>query len=333
MNRLRRLLLMTSGYIIFAIVCLPIVVASAGIAIAQDYPTRPITLVVPFTPGTGYDLIARVAGAELSKKLREAVVVENQPGASGIIGARSVARAAPDGYTLLMIGDGIMAAPYISRSNKFDAVAELTPIVLAGYGTLVLAASPQSGIKSVTDLITAAKANPGKINYSSPGVGTTQHIRMEQFAKLANIRLQHIPYKGSAGALNDLIGGQVELGLIPIHQADEYIRAGTLVPLAVISPTRNEKLPNVQTLAEDGFETVRARMWYAFVGPKGLPVSIQSRLNSAIRDILGIPEVRSHLEKAGLEISTSTPKELEDIMKAEAKSAASVIRESGISAE
>lgn len=333
MSRLRRLSSLMPSRTMRALLCFLLVAANDGIVKAQDYPTHTITLVVPFTPGTGYDLIARVVGAELSKELHQAVVVENRPGASGIIGARSVARVAPDGYTLLMIGEGIIAAPYVSRSNHFDAVNELTPIVLAGYGTLVLAASPQSGIKSVTDLIAAAKARPGKINYSSPGVGTTQHIRMAQFSKLADIKLQHIPYKGSAGALNDLVGGQVELGLIPVHQADEYIKAGTLVPLAVISPTRNEKVPNVPTLAEEGFESVRARMWYAFVGPKDLPIAIQSRLNTTIKDIFQIPQVRGRLEQAGLEITTSTPEELENLMRAEAKSIAPVIRESGISAQ
>ena len=172
---------------------------------------------MPFTPGTGYDLIARVVGTELSKELGGAVVVDNRPGASGIIGARSVARSAADGYTLLMIGEGILAAPYLSASNNFDAVAKLTPIVLAGYGTLLLTASVQSGFKSVSDLIIAAKAAPGKINYASPGVGTTMNIRMEQFANLAGIKLQHIPYR-AAGALNDVLSGQVEIALIPIYQ-------------------------------------------------------------------------------------------------------------------
>jgi tripartite-type tricarboxylate transporter receptor subunit TctC len=290
-------------------------------------------LVVPFTPGTGYDLIGRVVGAELGKKLGEPIVVDNRPGASGIIGAKSVARSAADGYTLLMIGDGIMAAPFLSKANSFDAVTELTPIVLAGYGTLLLAASTKSGFKSVADLIAAAKAAPGKINYSSPGVGTTQNIRMEQFSDLAGIKLQHIPYRGSAGALNDLLSGEVQIALIPIHQAEEHVKAGKLVPLAVISPTRNAKDPNTPTLAELGFESVKARMWYAFTAPKGLSTSIQSRLNSDIKNILGVPDVRSQLEKVGLEISTSTPDELENIMRDQAKTIEPVIREIGIKVE
>ena len=313
--------------------CSMIVMAYGGITYAQDYPNRTITLVVPFTPGTGYDLIGRVVGDELGKKLGEAIVIDNRPGASGIIGARSVARSPADGYTLLMIGDGIIAAPFLSKSNNFDAIAELTPIVLAGYGTLMLAASPQSGFKSVSDLIAAAKASPGKVNYASPGVGTTQNIRTEQFSRLAGIKLQHIPYKGSAGALNDLISGQVEVALIPIHQAEEHVKAGKLVPLAVISPTRNAKIPDVPTFAELGFDSVQARMWYAFVAPKGVPESVQSLLNTDIKDILGMPEVRSRLEKAGLEIATSTPDELEKIMRDEAKAIAPVIEQSGVKVE
>jgi tripartite-type tricarboxylate transporter receptor subunit TctC len=325
-KRLRPALRRTAGVVLCSLGLL----AYSGTLGAQDYPNRPITLVVPFTPGTGYDLIARVVGTELSKELGGAVVVDNRPGASGIIGARSVARSAADGYTLLMIGEGILAAPYLSASNNFDAVAELTPIVLAGYGTLLLTASVQSGFKSVSDLVTAAKAAPGKINYASPGVGTTMNIRMEQFANLAGIKLQHIPYRGSAGALNDVLSGQVEIALIPIHQAEEHLKVGKLVPLAVISPTRNDRAPNVPTLTESGIEGVQARMWYAFAGPRGLPASIQSRLNSEIKNILSTPDVRTRLEKAGLEISTSTPDGLENIMRAEAKSIAPVIRDLGI---
>lgn len=333
MSLLRRWLAPKPRRVVYAFLCSLIVVAYDGTAGAQEYPNRTITLVVPFTPGTGYDLIGRVVGAELSKKLGEPIVIENRPGASGIIGARSVARSTADGYTLLMIGDGIMAAPLLSKSNNFDAVAELTPIVLAGYGTLMLAASTKSGFRSVSDLIAAAKASPGKINYASPGVGTTQNIRIEQFSRLAGIKLQHIPYKGSAGALNDLISGQVEIALVPIHQAEEHVKAGKIVPLAVISPTRNAKAPDVPTLAELGFDSVQARMWYAFVGPKGVPASIQSLLNTDIKDVLGMPEVRSRLEKAGLEIATTTPDELEKIMRDEAKAIAPVIEESGVKVE
>jgi tripartite-type tricarboxylate transporter receptor subunit TctC len=321
------------GRVARALLCSLLLLAPSGVGSAQDYPTRTITVVVPFTPGTGYDLIARLVGAELSKVLGEAVIVENRPGASSIIGARSVARSAADGHTLLMIGDGTMAAPYLSRSNSFDALVELAPIALTGYGTLLLTASTKSGFKSVADLLAAAKANPGKINYASPGVGTTMNIRMEQFSTLAGIKLQHIPFKGSAGALNDLISGQVELGLIPIHQAEEHIKAGRLVPLAVVAPARNERAPQVPTLAENGFEGVQARMWYAFVGPKGLPAHVQSRLNTVINSILAMPEIRVRLERTGLEVATSTPGELENIMRAEAKSVALVIGASGITTD
>jgi tripartite-type tricarboxylate transporter receptor subunit TctC len=302
-------------------------------ALAQSYPSKPIKLVVPYTPGTGYDSIARIVGPTLSQRLGQPVVVENMPGASSTIGAAAVARAPNDGHTLLMIGEGTMASTHLYRQLTYDALTDFAPITLAGQGTLMLVTNPASGIKSVADLIAKAKAEPAKYAYASPGIGTSQYLKMELFKDAAGIQMLHIPYKGSAGALNDLIAGQVTAALVPIHQGMSHITAGKLVPLAIISPSRNPKAPDVPTLQESGIKGVDANMWYAFVAPKGTPAAVVNRLNSELRSIIDMPDIRNKLERTGLDVKTSTPAELQAIMRTESDTSAQIIRKNNISME
>lgn len=301
-----------------------------GNVYAQTYPAKAIRLVVPFTPGTGYDSIARIVGPTLAQRLGQPVVVENAPGASGTIGAAFVARASPDGHTLLMIGEGTMASGHLYRSLTFNPLTDFAPISLAGHGTLMLMASPASAIRSVEELILKAKAAPGKLTYSSPGIGTSQNLKMVLFANTAGIDMLHVPYKGSAGAITDLIAGVITAGLVPIHAGMQHVAAGKLVPLAIISPNRNPIAPTVPTLQEAGIRGVDANMWYAFVAPKGTPAPVVERLNSELRAIMDIPEIRGRLERTGLEVKTTTPAELQAIMQIESDTSAIIVRRNNI---
>jgi len=300
-------------------------------AFAQTYPSRPIKLVVPFTPGTGYDSIARIVSPTLAQRLGQPVVVENIPGASSTIGAGNVARAEADGYTLLMIGESTIASGHLYRSLSFNPLTAFVPISLAGRGTLILVVSPATGIKNLAELIARAKAAPAELTYSSPGVGTSQHLKMELFNNVAGIKMLHVPYKGSAGAINDLIGGRITAGLVPVHSGMPHIKAGRMVPLAIISPSRNAMAPEVPTFKEMGIQGVDANMWYAFVAPKGTPASIVTQLNSELRAVMGMPDVKAKLEGIGLEVKTSSPAELEAIMERESREGAQIIRENRIS--
>ncbi|GAA4336354.1 tripartite tricarboxylate transporter substrate binding protein [Pigmentiphaga soli] len=311
--------------------CAALLLAAGASATAQTYPTQPIRLVVPYTPGTGYDSIAREVSPQLSQRLGQPVVVENRPGASSLIGASQVARAAPDGYTLLIAGEGTMAAAHLYPSMSFNPIDDVAPITLAGYGTLMLVTNPGTGIKSVADLIAQAHARPARLNYSSPGVGTSQHLKMEMIKERAGIDMLHVPYKGSAGALNDLMGGQIDVALVPIHQALPFVRSGKLVSLAIISPRRNPRAPEVPTLQQAGIGGVEANMWYAFMAPRSTPAPVVARLNAELHAVLSDPRVKERLEGIGLDVATGSPQQLLTIMRNESASADAIIRKNHIS--
>jgi tripartite-type tricarboxylate transporter receptor subunit TctC len=302
-------------------------------ALAQTYPSQPIKFVVPYTPGTGMDIIARTVGPKLSERLGQPVVVENKPGASGNIGAEAVARSAPDGYTVMVTANTLLIASNLYASVPFDPLTDFSPISLAARGTLLLTANPQTGIRSVADLIARAKAEPGKLTYSSPGVGTPHHMSMELFKDLTGTNLLHVPYKGSAGALTDLISGQIATGFVPIHVAMPYVKAGRLTPLAVGSAKRHANAPDIPTLQESGVKGAEVDMWYAFMAAKGTPAAIVSKLDSELRAILSTPEIKASFDKQGMDAAASTPEELGALMKRDSARWAEIIRKNNIRAE
>ena len=302
-------------------------------AAAQDYPTHPITFLVPFTPGTGMDSIARTVGPKLSERLRQPVVVENKPGASGNIGANSVAKAAPDGHTVMVTANTLLIAANLYRNVPFQPLNDFAPVSLAAWGTLLLAVSPKSNIASVPDLIARAKANPGKLTYGSPGIGTPHHMAMEMFKDLTGTDLLHVPYKGTAGALTDLLSGEVDLMFLPVHVAMPHVKAQKLKALAVGSPKRHPVAPDLPTLQELGIKGAEVDMWYAFLAPKGTPPAIVNRLNSELRSILVLPDVRSAFETQGLEPASSTPQELKERMQRDYARWGEIIRKNNIRAE
>ncbi len=317
---------------------LTLVFAAASIFVsapvhAQSYPSQPIKFIVPFTPGTGMDTIARTVGPRLAQRVGQPVVVENRPGASGNIGAEAVARSAPDGYTLLVGANTMLIAANLYKNVPFDPINDFAPLTLAAWGTLLLVANPSAKIDSVADLVAQAKAQPGKIAYSSPGIGTPHHMSMELFKERTGIDVLHVPYKGSAGALTDLLSGAVSVGFVPVHVALPLVKAGKLKALAAGSPKRHPNAPDVPTLDELGYKDVDVEMWYPILAPKGTPEAITARLASELRAILSEPDVKATFDKVGLDVAISTPEELRALMQRDYPRWAEVIRKNRIAAE
>ena len=304
-----------------------------GAASAQTYPSRPIRVVVPFTPGTGMDIIARNVGPKLSDRLGQPVVIDNRPGASGNLGAELVAKSAPDGYTLMISGNPLVVSPHLYRNVPYKPLTDFAPISLAAYGTLLLVAHPGTKINSVADLIAQAKANPGKITYASPGIGTPHHMSMELLKDLTGTNLLHVPYKGSAGAVTDTLGGQINVMFIPIHIATPFVKSGKLKGLAVGSGKRHPTAPDLPTLQEVGVKGADVDMWYGYLGPKGTPGAVVSKLDGELRAILALPEIKAALGNVGMDATSSTPAEFAALMKREDTRWAAVIKKNNITAD
>jgi tripartite-type tricarboxylate transporter receptor subunit TctC len=309
--------------------------ALAPLASAQTsaYPAAPIKVVVPFTPGTGADIIARIMQPELGKRLGQPIVVENRPGASGTIAEDQVAKSTPDGYTVLMGADSMVIAPQLYRSVPFHPVNDFEPVSLAARGTLMLVANPKANIRSLAELVARAKAEPGRIAYGSPGVGTPHHLAMELVRGQAGIDLLHVPYKGTSGFVQDLLAGEVNVGFLPVHVAQNLVRDARLVPLAVGSPGRHPVAPDVPTLAELGHAGLNLDMWFGYFVPLRTPPAVVGRLHEAVNAVLAMPQVREQLARGGLEAAPSSPAELHDIARAGYERWGAVIRKNRITAE
>jgi len=241
------------------------VLVFTALSFAQaPYPQQPIKIIVPFTPGTGMDTIARAVAPKLSERLAQSVIVQNQPGASGNIGADAVAKSAADGYTILMGANTMLMASQMYKNVNFDPVKDFASVSMAAYGTLMLVANPKVGIKSVNELIQMAKQKPGSINFGSPGVGTPHHMAMELFKLESNTFMLHVPYRGSAGYIQDLLAGELNVGFLPVHVAQSQVKAGRLLALAVGSSKRHPVSPDVPTFDEMGVKRIDVDLWYAF---------------------------------------------------------------------
>jgi tripartite-type tricarboxylate transporter receptor subunit TctC len=302
-------------------------------AIAQNYPSRPIRVVVPFTPGTGMDIIVRNVGPKLSDRLGQPVVIDNRPGASGNLGAELVAKAAPDGYTMMITGNPFITSPHLYRNVPYNPLTDFAPISIAAYGTMMLVAHPGTKINTVADLIAQAKANPGKINYGSPGIGTPHHMSMELFKDLTGTNLLHVPYKGSAGAITDTLGGQINIMFMPIHIAMPFVKAGRLKALAVGSAKRHPNALELPTLQEVGIKGADVDVWYAYLAPKGTPAPVISKLGVELRAIHALPELKTILGNQGMDAASSTPAELAALLRREDARWAAIIKKNNITAE
>ncbi|MBT2301705.1 tripartite tricarboxylate transporter substrate binding protein [Variovorax paradoxus] len=303
-------------------------------AAAHAWPEQPITLVVPYTPGTGIDLIARQLSARLPAILGQPVVVDNVAGASGNIGSEKVARAKPDGYTLLVQVNTLVMNKSLYKSLAYDPLNDFTPVSLTSWGTLLLVTNPNvQKTTSVAQVVAAAKASPGKFTYATPGVGTPHHLSMALLLQSTGTEMLHVPYKGTAGAVTDLLGGRIDYMFLPVHVALQHIQAGKLKAIATGSDKRLTQLPEVPTLAEAGIQGGNVDMWYGVLAPKGTPSAVVARLNKEIAAVLKQPEVASAFESQGMVPASSTPSEFKDLMSKDTQRWAAVVQRGGITAE
>jgi tripartite-type tricarboxylate transporter receptor subunit TctC len=264
------------------------------------YPDRPIHLIVPFAPGGGNDTIARLVGDGLAKELGQPVVVDNRPGAGGIVGAEAAARAPADGYTLFLGGVGSHAInPNLHANLPYDPIKDFAPISLVASAPLILVVHPSVPAHSVRELIALAKAQPGKLNYASNGNGSSSHLAAVVFASMTGVDMVHVPYKGLAPALTDLLSGQVQLMFSSVVAILPHVKAGKLRALAVSSRERLSLLPDLPTIAEAGVPGYQSSSWYGILAPAGTPPDVVAKLNAALVKVVGAPEVRSALAKEG----------------------------------
>ena len=309
----------------FAAVC----VLGAQPAGAQGYSAKPIRIIVPFTPGTGIDILARVAGQKLNERWSQVVVVENRPGASGNIGTDAVAKSAPDGLTLMVTANTFAITPVLGKT-PFDPVRDFSPVTQMATGTMALAVHPSLPVTSTAELVKFVKARPGELNYASPGSGTPQHMAAELFKLVSGTQLVHVPYKGSAGAVADLLGGQMPIMFLPMHTALPYAGSKRLRILAQSGPKRSPAAPQVPTFDEAGVRGVDAGFWYGMLGPAGLSQEVVMRLNGEVANILALADVSNNLRNQGLEPVTSTPAQLAQLIRDDLKKWARVVKEARI---
>jgi len=294
-----------------------VLLAFSSLAVAQSWPSRPISLVVSQAVSTAPDYVARTLSGRLSERLKVAVVVDNKGGASGNIGAEFVSKAAPDGYTLFVAPSSFITNAAVNRKLRFDPIRSFTPIVALADGLQCLVVSSASPVASVKELVALVKSQPGKLFYATPGNGTTHHLIMEQFKHDAGMDLVHVPYKGLTGAVVDLLGGRVNVMFMTTSAAAPYVQRGQVRMLAVISPKRSSLLPDMPTLAEQGYSNVLGGSWYGMVGPAGMPADIVARLNAEFNAILTEKPVREAFAKQSLEASGGTPARMAEILQSE----------------
>lgn len=308
-------------------------IALASVPAWAQPAAQPLRLVVPFTPGTGIDLIARQVGPHLAERLKRAVVVENKPGASGNIGTQDVVRSAPDGNTLLVSVNTLVMNPALFPNAGFNPLTDLAPVSLTSRGQLLLVAAPASKMDSLAAMVARARAKPGALNYGSPGAGTPHHLAMELLKNRARISLTQIAYRGTGPALTDLLGGQIDVMFLPIHVALQHVKAGKLIALAISSDKPNPLLPQVPPLSTLNLGNLNVDMWYGVLAPASTPKPEIDRLNAALRDILALPAVASAFEAQGMVPEASTSEAFRQVMVADAKRWADLIKAQGITAE
>jgi tripartite-type tricarboxylate transporter receptor subunit TctC len=295
----------------------------------QDYPNRPIKVVVPFSPGGAVDGPMRAIAQELGKRLNQQVIIDNKPGAGATIGSEMVAKAAPDGYTLLLASQTNAISATLYSKLSFNPIDDFVAISLLGREPGVLVVHPSLPVKSVAELIAYAKQRPGQLNYASSGNGSGQHLFMAMFASMAGIQLTHVPYRGSGQATTDLLGGTVPMSMPGTAGMVAHIKAGKLRPLATTGVTRSPQLPDVPTLAESGLAGYSAYVWMGLLAPKGTPPVIVERLHRELKASLAAPEVRAFFNDAGVEIVGSTPAEFDAYFREERDRWAHVVKETG----
>ena len=300
-----------------------------GTAQAQDYPNRPIKIIVPFSPGGAVDGPTRAIAQELGKRLNQQVIIDNKPGAGATIGSELVAKSPADGYTLLLASQTNAISATLYSKLSFNPIDDFAPISLLGREPGVLVVHPSQPVKTVAELVALAKQKPGQLNYASSGNGSGQHLFMAMFASMADLNMVHVPYRGSGQAITDLLGGQVQLAIPGTQAMVKHIKDGKLRALATTGVTRSPALPDVPTLAESGLKGYSAYVWMGLLAPKGTPPAIIERLQRELKATLATAEVTGFMNNAGMEVIGSTPAEFDTYFREERDRWARIVKETG----
>jgi tripartite-type tricarboxylate transporter receptor subunit TctC len=316
--------------IVCAATCLTL---SAGQALAQAYPTKPIKIIVPFGPGGFTDVVARILGVKLGESLGQSVVIENKPGAGSMIGTDQVAKSAPDGHTLLIVSSTHVISPWIYKSVPYDPIKSFAPVTKLVDSPYVLLTNPKVPAKNVQEFIALAKANPDKIHYASSGNGSAQHLIGGMFASMTKTQLKHVPYRSSNLATTDVVAGVVESSFAGVPNALSQVPNGRLNALAVTSAKRIPQLPNVPTMQEAGVPGYDATIWLALLAPAGTPAHIVNKLNAEVAKIMNTAETNKAMFEAGVEVSLSSPEALTQLMTSEMSKWGKVVKDAGIKLE
>jgi tripartite-type tricarboxylate transporter receptor subunit TctC len=313
---------------------LVVVACTASLAHAQAYPSRPITMMMPLAAGSSLDIVLRIITQKLSENIGQQVIVDNQPGAAGMIGAERFMRAAPDGYTFAAFNDSpLTMIPNLRKKVAYDPVNSFAPVSLLVNNSWVLVAHPNLNVRTVADLIAQAKAHPGQLNYSSGGVGSPQHIAMALFESMAGIKLTHVPYKGTTQATIDVMSGQIPMMFSGTNAVLAQIKEGKLRALAVGATTRSPLLPEVPTVAESGLPGYEFVTWLGVYAPLHTPAPIVARMNAEIAKALAAPDLKEKLIAQAVDIRPSTPEQLGTLTKARLEQMGKLIKDAGIVAE
>jgi tripartite-type tricarboxylate transporter receptor subunit TctC len=297
---------------------------------AQNYPTGPMRIVVPFTPGGGTDILSRILAQKLNESWGQPVVVDNRPGASGTIGTAMVAKAAGDGHTLLVMPAGYAGNPSLYKKLPYDQNKELAPVSLLASGPLVLVVHPSMPVKSIKEFVAFARARPGEINYGSPGAGTLPHLSAELFISMNRIKMVQIPYKGAGAAVTDVLAGRVPVYFMNILQSLSLIKAGKLRALGVTTPERTAIAPEIPAIAEAGLKGFDMTNWYGMLVPASTPREVTAKLNAEVARILKLPELRSRLADDGMTVVAGTPEQFAEFLARETAKFSRVIETAGI---
>lgn len=304
----------------------------SGRALAQ-VSSQPLRVILPLQAGSAVDASIRIVSDALAKALGQSVVIDNQPGAGGVTGTAQIVRAAPDGNTIGVISTNHAVNPAIYPNMPFDSLSDITPITMIGTTPLVLLAHPSLKVRTVQELVAAAKAKPGAINYGSSGNGTILHLAVELLAQSTGIQLQHVPYRGAGQFLQDLVAGQIQVGVFGINGVASQIKSGSLVPLGVTTAKRTALLPDVPTIAEQGVPGYEIEGWFAAIGPKGMPAAAVNRLNAAFRTALDDPTVRDAMIKQGNAVTPGAPEQAQELLRREIERYAKLAKQVGVKLE
>jgi tripartite-type tricarboxylate transporter receptor subunit TctC len=299
---------------------------------AQAHPSRPVKILVGFAPGGAMDIVARAVGEKMAAGLGQPVVVDNKPGAASNIAIRQLIDSPPDGHTLMLVANGLTANPFLYTQQAFDPNRDVVPISLVARLPVVIAAGGTSDLTSLQKLVETSKARPGSLSYATPGNGSTPHLAVELFARAAGITLTHVPYKGGAPAITDVLAGQLPLVAVNAVEVLPHVKAGKLRVLAALSAERVSTLPDAPTIAESGYPGFEASVWHAFIAPRGTPPAVVERLNAEIHKALAAPDVKERLASLGAVVAPTTPQELAQLVRVEHERYGRLIREANIRA-